>query len=256
VIVTQALHAVLSVRFQLRYNLANSPVLSPEHALIRGEITMTALKQGALAALLALVAFPAGAQGMFGRTQIPRGVFNPVVGAGAVYEMQGSDQQKRTMEFAIVGKESVGGQDGYWLEFTIGGTPMGDVVAKELAVVSEGNMTMNKIIMQMPGRPPMEMPAQMNRNQVNLADVRNKADDLGTESVTTPAGTFSCHHYKMKDGSGEAWVSEKVHPFGLVKYQEKDSTTVLVKTLTDVKDKVAGTPQPFNPMMMMPQQNN
>lgn len=216
---------------------------------------MTALKRGALAALLALVALPAGAQ-MFGRPQIPRGVFNPVVGAGAVYEMRGDDQQKRTMEFAIVGKESVEGQDGYWLEFTISGTPMGDVVAKELAVVSEGNMTMNKIIMQMPGRPPMEMPSQMNRNQVNLADIRNKADDLGMESVTTPAGTFSCHHYKMKDGSGEAWVSEKVHPFGVVKYKDNGSTTVLVKTLTSVQDKITGTPQPFNPMMMMPPQQN
>jgi len=133
---------------------------------------------------------------------------------------------------------------------------MGDMVVKNLAVVSNGNMTMNKIIMQMPGRPPMEMPAQMSRNQVNLADVRNKADDLGTESVTTPAGTFSCHHYKMKDGSGEAWVTESVHPFGLVKSVQNGSTTILVKTLTDVKDKITGTPQPFNPMMMMPSQQN
>ena len=217
---------------------------------------MTALKQVALAAFLLLIASPVGAQGMFGRTQIPRGVFNPVVGAGAEYEMQGDNGRKTTMEFAIVGEESVEGQDGYWLEFTIGGTPMGDMVVKNLAVVSNGNMTMNKIIMQMPGRPPMEMPAQMSRNQVNLADVRNKADDLGTESVTTPAGTFSCHHYKMKDGSGEAWVTESVHPFGLVKSVQNGSTTILVKTLTDVKDKITGTPQPFNPMMMMPSQQN
>jgi hypothetical protein len=217
---------------------------------------MTALKHVALAAFLLAFALPAGAQGMFGRTQIPRGVFNPVVGAGAEYEMQGDNGKKTTMEFAIVGKESVEGQDGYWLEFTIGGTPMGDMVVKNLAVVSNGNMVMNKIIMQMPGRPPMEMPAQMNRNQVNLADVRNKADDLGTESVTTPAGTFSCHHYKMKDGSGEAWVTESVHPFGLVKSVQNGSTTILVKTLTDVKDKITGTPQPFNPMMMMPPQQN
>ncbi len=213
---------------------------------------MTALKTVAIAALILLVALPAGAQ-MFGRPQIPKGIFNPVVGAGALYEVKDTGRPDRTMEFAIVGKESVNGQDGYWLEFTIEGTPMGDMVIKELAVVAAGNMVMSKAIMQMPGRPPMEMPSQMNRNaQVNLADIRNKAEDLGTESVTTPAGTFSCDHYRMKDGSGDAWVNEKVHPFGLVKYQDKDSTTVLVKTLTDVKDKITGTPQPFNPMMMMP----
>lgn len=215
---------------------------------------MTALKPSAIAALLFSLALPAAAQ-MFGRPQIPRGVFNPVVGAGAQYEVQVGDQPKRTMEFAIVGKETVDGQDGYWLEFTVSGMPMGDVVVKELAVVTEGNMVTSKMIMQMPGRPPMEMPMQANRNgRINLADIRNKADDLGKESVTTPAGTFSCEHYRMKDGSGDAWVNETVHPFGLVKYQDKDSTTVLLKTLTDVKDKITGTPQPFNPMMMMPQQ--
>lgn len=219
---------------------------------------MTALKQIVLAALLLLVALPAGAQGFFGRTQIPRGVFNPVVGAGAEYEDQHVNGNKTTMSFAIVGKESVQGQDGYWMELTFSATPNGEVVAKMLAVVSNGNMVMNKMIMQMPGRPPMEMPMQMQNADrgTNLADIRNKADDLGTESVTTPAGTFSCDHYRMKDGSGDAWVSEKVHPLGLVKYQGKESSTVLVKTLTDVKDKITGTPQPFNPMMMMPQHNN
>jgi hypothetical protein len=33
---------------------------------------------------------------------------------------------------------------------------------------------------------------------------------------------------------------------------DKTRTTVLVKTYTDAKDKITGTPQPFNPMMMMP----
>ncbi|MGH9738214.1 MAG: hypothetical protein ACRD4X_06450 [Candidatus Acidiferrales bacterium] len=217
---------------------------------------MMLLKQSLIATFFLLVSLPAGAQ-MFGRPQIPQGVFNPVVGAGAEYAMQNSNGRKNTMDFAIVGKDTADGHDGYWMEFTMSGSPMGDIVVKMLAVVTGGNMVMSKMIMQMPGRPPMEMPAQMqNANRgTNLADIRNKADDLGTESITTPAGTFSCHHYKMKDGSGEAWVSEAVHPFGLVKNQDKDgSTVVLVKTLTGVKDKITGTPQPFNPMNMMPQQ--
>jgi hypothetical protein len=215
---------------------------------------MTALRQAALTVFLVLVALPAGAQ-MFGRPQIPRGIFNPVVGAGAEYETRGDNGSKNTMEFAIVGKEGVNGQEGYWLEVTFSGEPMGEMVVKTLAMVTNGSIVTSKMIMQMSGRPPMEMPSQMQsaNGNVNLADIRNKADDLGTESVTTPAGTFSCHHYRMKDGSGDVWVSESVHPFGLVKSQDKDSTTVLVKTLTDVKDKITGTPQPFNPMMMMPQ---
>jgi hypothetical protein len=215
---------------------------------------MTALKSFAFAALFVLVALPAGAQ-MFSGPQIPPGIFNPVVGAGAVYQVKDAGRPERTMEFAIVGKETVNGHDGYWIEFTMTGTPAGDVVVKTLAVVSNGNMLTSKTIMQMPGRPPMVMPSQMQAagGHVNFTDVRKKADIVGTESVTTPAGTFSCHHYHAKDGSDDAWVSESVRPFGLVKDKDKDSTTLLVKTLTGVTDKISGTPQPFNPMLMMPQ---
>lgn len=219
---------------------------------------MTALKKAAFATLFLLTALPAGAQMGFGPPKIPSGIFNPVVGAGAVYEMQAGNEPKRTMELAIVGKETVNGKEGYWIEFTMSGTPMGDIVAKVLDVMTDGKLITSKMIIQMPGRPPMEMPSQMRAQNggVNFADIRNEAKDLGTESVTTAAGTFTCHHYRANDGTEDTWVTESVHPFGLVKDQDKDSTTVLVKTLTGVKDKITGTPQPFNPMMMMPHSTN
>jgi hypothetical protein len=46
------------------------------------------------------------------------------------------------------------------------------------------------MIMQMPNRPPMEMPAQMLQmhGQKRSADVRNEAEDVGSESVTTTSG--------------------------------------------------------------------
>ncbi|MGH9716496.1 MAG: hypothetical protein ACRD4R_07190 [Candidatus Acidiferrales bacterium] len=217
---------------------------------------MKAFKPAAIVGLFLLSTLPAVAQMGLGRESIPSGIFNPVVGGGAVYESDLGNGRKTTLEMAIVGKQAVNGKDGYWIEVTMSGTPMGDLVVKTLAVVTDGNLVTSKTIMQLPGRPPMEMPAQMQaaNGQVNLADIRTKSDDLGTESVTTPAGTFTCHHYRMKDGSGDSWVSESVRPFGLVKNEDKGSSMVLMKTLTDVKDKVTGTPQPFNPMMMMPQQ--
>lgn len=215
---------------------------------------MTAWKQAVIAAVVFLAALPAGAQMGFGRQRMPSGVFNPIIGSGAVYEMQNGNEPKRTMEFAIVGKETVNGKEGYWIEVTMSGTPMGDMVVKTLSVVSDGNLVTTKTVMQMPGRPPMEMSSQMRtpNGRGESADIRGKSEDLGVESVTTPAGTFSCHHYRAKDGSGDTWVSESVPPFGLVKTQSKGSTMVLVKKLTGVKDKITGTPQPFNPMMMMP----
>ena len=184
------------------------------------------------------------------------GIFKPVVGLGSQYEVQTPDGKKVQMEYSVVGKESVNGKDGFWFQMVTSGTPMGEMVMKMLTVVDASNTITSRTIMQMPGRPPMEMSAQMGRmsGQGQPTDLRTKAEHVGTESVTTPAGTFSCEHYRMKDGSGDTWVSDKVSPLGVVKHQGTDSTMVLTKVLTDVKDKIVGTPQPFNPMMMMMQQ--
>ncbi len=211
-------------------------------------------------ALLALIlAAPAGAQmgGMMGRAPQPRGFFNPVVGSGAVYEItsSGRDGQKTiTTEVDVVGKESVDGKDGYWFESTVSNTQMGgDIVMKMLIVPDPNSTGPAKMIMQMPGRPPMEMPMQMGRmgnQKPQSTDIRSEADDLGVETITTPAGTFETHHYKMKDQTGDSWISEKVAPYGLIKHQGKDSTMILTKVVTDAKDKITGTPVPFNPMAM------
>ncbi|MGH9691840.1 MAG: hypothetical protein ACRD4C_12305 [Candidatus Acidiferrales bacterium] len=182
----------------------------------------------------------------------PRGLFNPIVGFGAQYEIQTDKGTKMVMEINVVGKESVGGKDGYWFETTMSNPQMGDIVMKVLTVPDGATTSTTRMIMQMGNRPPMEMPVQMNRmnNQKQPVDIRSEAEDVGSESVTTPAGTFTCEHYRMKDGSGDTWLSEKVSPYGLVKHQGKDSTMVLTKVVTDAKDKITGTPQPFNPMMM------
>jgi hypothetical protein len=51
-------------------------------------------------------------------------------------------------------------------------------------------------------------------------------------------------------------VAPKAGPYGLVKFQGKDSTMVLTKVITDAKDKITGTPQPFNPMMFQQNQQH
>ena len=47
-------------------------------------------------------------------------------------------------------------------------------------------------------------------------------------------------------------MSEKVSPYGVIKGQGKDFSMVLTKVVTDAKDKITGTPVPFNPRLMMP----
>jgi len=206
----------------------------------------------ATASLVFVMAAAAGAQMGMRQTQLPRGVFRPVVGQGALYEKADSGSPKRNVEFNVVGKDSVNGKDAYWLEFNIPDTPMGEVVSKIQVVVDNGVTYTARTIVQMAGNPPMEMPAAMSSKAQTPVEIKDKADDLGSESVTTPAGTFSCEHYRAKDGSGDSWVSEKVTPFGLVKSVDKDgSTLTLLKTTSGVTDKISAAPVPFNPMMFM-----
>ena len=52
--------------------------------------------------------------------------------------------------------------------------------------------------------------------------VRDKSELVGTETSSVPTGTFTCEHYRMKDGSGDAWISDMVIPLSVVNAQDKD----------------------------------
>ena len=206
---------------------------------------------------LTILAASASAQmGMSMRPSMPQGIFNPTVGSGAQYEMTGADGAKSTIEFTVVGKEAVNGKDSYWLEWTMSSGRMGEMVMKVLMTPDASNGVTTRTIMQLAGRPPMEMPSQMIRpggaQASSKMDIRGESEDVGKESVTTPAGTFACEHYRAKDGSGDTWISGQVAPFGVVKAQGKSSMT-LTKVITGAHDKIVGTPVPFNPQLMMPQ---
>jgi hypothetical protein len=197
----------------------------------------------------------AGQMGMRGPSM--RGVWNPVVGSGAAYSIEQKSGEKSEMEMAIVGKETVDGKDGYWFEMTMQ-SPRGEgqMVMKSLTVVDGSNTTVKRMIMQPPGQQPMEMPIAMMQQRGSTtrpADIRSEAEDVGSESVTTPAGTFTCEHYRMKDGSADVWVAKNVAPYGVVKSTSKDTTMLLTRVITNAKDKITGTPVPFNPMGMMQQ---
>jgi len=215
----------------------------------------TAARFGCVGVLIAMFPILASAQMGMHAGPAMRGILNPVVGSGGEYEMTTEKGTKMVMEVAIVGKESVGGKDGYWFETTFSDSSMGRMVHKTLTVVDGTDTVISRMIMQMGNRPPMEMPTSMMKSsaQKQSADIRERAEDVGSESITTPAGTFTVEHYKMKDGSGDAWVAPKAGPYGLVKFQGKDTTMVLTKVITDAKDKITGTPVPFNPMSLQQQ---
>jgi hypothetical protein len=224
------------------------------------ERNKTLMRIDRIFAVLAMLALgsPLGAQmGMGPRTPDMSGIWHPVVGSGGAYEMTDREGKKSQLEITIVGKEDVNGKEGYWMEMTMANPRSGgQMYVKNLLAPSDNGMVSSRMIMQMPGQDPMEMDMNMNMMghrmpQSTPSDIREKAERVGTETVTVPAGTFSAEHYRMKDGSSDAWVSDKVAPWGLVKSQGKDSSMVLTKVITDAKDHITGTPKKFDPMQMM-----
>ena len=183
-----------------------------------------------------------------------RGVLNPVVGSGAAYAVEARGM-KSEMEIAVVGKEDVAGKPGYWMEMGMNSPQAGgQMYMKTLMVIDGKNASVTRMIMQPPGMGPMEMPVQgmMGNMQQNAAtDVRDTAERVGMESVTTPAGTFNCEHYRAKDGSWDAWITAQAGPWGLVKSTTKDATMTLTRVITNAMTHITGTPQKMDPMEMM-----
>jgi hypothetical protein len=181
-------------------------------------------------------------------------VFHPVVGQGAEYQITKSGPNERVsmMQFGIVGKDSAGGQDAYWMQMVMSSQNNQEMVSKVL--FTSPDFQPSRVIMQMPGRPAMEMPMTMNsiyRDKINAS--LQDWHSVGTESVTVPAGTFSCDHWKNDKTGDEVWTSDKVSPFGVVKSSGKDNTMVLQKILSNYPDRITGPVQKFDPQMMMQQ---
>src|SRR5215472_16402887 len=166
--------------------------------------------------------------------------FTPVVGSGAQYEVT-MRYGKMTFTYAVVGKEQVDGNDAYWLEVRSEGAMLkGEMIIKELTLGVGTHREIKRMIMQPPGRPPMEMPAGMmdmmkeHMAQNEKAQKNGMGEKIGTESITVPGGTFECDHFRRKENDMDVdyWISSKVPPYSLVKMSGPDTSMVLEKTLT------------------------
>jgi len=214
-----------------------------------------------LAAVMAAISLAVPAWAQFGGPRMPgmSGIFHPVVGQGAVYSMQGHSEGPQTMEISVVGKEDFQGQAGYWLETSFESSRGGPMAMKMLMVMEGSNPGAKRMIMLMNGEAyefPMNNPMMSGRmSQSAPRDIRNDKSIVlvGAETITVPAGTFACQHYRASDGSSDVWVSDKVSPWSLVKSVGKDSTMVLTRQVTDAKTKITGPVKPFDPMQMMQQ---
>jgi hypothetical protein len=205
---------------------------------------------------IVMLCLPASAQVGMRQPQM-RGMWHPVVGAGAVYEMQSRDAKKNALEVAVVGQEQFQGKPGYWLEMSFPDPRGGEGISKMLMVTEGENPGPKRMIVKMGGEAmemPMNSPMMANRSQSQNTDIRKDAVRLGTETITTPAGTFVCEHWRTNDQSSDVWLSDKVSPWGIVKTTGKDSSLLLTRLVTDAKTKITGPVKQFDVQEMMKQQ--
>ncbi len=222
---------------------------------------MRKIATGLLAVSLVLVGAPLLAQMGMGSMPTFNGVWSPVVGGGSTYEMVNmKDNSKTTMTVAVVKKDTVDGKDGFWLEVQMTTKDGKDFVMQEFMVKDGAQVSVTKMVIQAPGRGPMMMsPSMMGMMggrgggmtppTNSMADVRTSGTMVGNESVTTPAGTFDCSHWRSADGTSDAWISPKAIPWALVRAAGPNSSMVLVKTITDAKSHITGTPMNMDDMM-------
>ncbi len=198
---------------------------------------------------------PGGGMGMMGNMPSMPGLQNPTVGAGAEYLMTAKGKEMDIATVAL-GKEDVEGATGFWMEMRMTSADAGgEMVMKTLTVTTGTQAGVKRMIMQAPGRPPMEMSGMMmsmmqqhQPHPTTPAGGSGKGDMgelVGTESVTVPAGTFSCQHYRKQEPHGpvDMWISTQITPYAMVKMTGTDMTMVLKKTLTNETSHIKGEPQ-------------
>ncbi len=242
-------------------------------------------KMAAIAGLLA--AFSAGANA---GEHIDRNrpafasAWNLVVGSGAEYADDYDGRTVGSQDMAIVGTASIHGRTGFWVEFFRPESAPEQLAEKSLILVEPKKVVFVRTIVQVAGYGPMEIPAgfmlmfcranmeamdgylfarpAMTPQEAQATHYPNalmlahewsdvpKAKEIGTETVTTPAGTFLCQHWQFSRHRGDIWVSKGAGPFGLVKsllVNNRTHTTqarILERVFTDAQDKIVAPLRP------------
>ena len=178
--------------------------------------------------------------------------FHPVEGKGAAYANTDKSGKLTNTEIGIVGKDTADGKPGYWMEFVSTGADGKQMVGKVLITIED--FQFHRMIIQVPGQGAMEMPTNMTgARHDKMNESLSEWHSVGTETITVPAGTFSCEHWSNPKNHSEIWTSDKVTPFGMVKESHSDGGQVLVKVLDSFPDRITGPVRQFDMQQMMQQ---
>ncbi len=174
------------------------------------------------------------------------------VGQWAAYRVDGFGGVRVDTRYAIVGRESVEGQDQYWLELELPGGMMMQMLIPSYPFPPE---SVRRVVVKIGDGPAMEYPEEMavsmGRQGQNLSEpllkACNESETVGWETVTVPAGTFHALRVKaILAGGGEKgiWLSKDV-PFGIIRMTEEPEGKglVLLDHGTDATSSITETPQ-------------
>jgi hypothetical protein len=189
--------------------------------------------------------------GMGGSMPAMPALQNPTPGSGAAYHMTVKGKEMDIAAVAL-GNETVEGNQGIWMELRMN-TPDtgGEMVWKTLTVNTAAEAGIKRMIVQRPGQAPMEMPSMMmgmmHSKPSTAASSAGMGELVGTETVTVPAGTFTCQHYRKQGNNGpvDVWISKDVTPYAMVKMASGDTTMELTKVLTNETSHIKGEPSKF-----------
>jgi hypothetical protein len=177
------------------------------------------------------------------------GHFNPVVGAWAEYQIKAHGEPPMNMRAAIVGKEDAA----YWYETVIRAEEMPIVTKVLVSGDPRDEVNLKRIIVKSGSEPAVEVSslASLAMNMASSLPAKEAPDiqaiDRGAAKITVPAGAFTVRHYQYQDGEEleEAWISEEIAPYGLVKSRGKDFEIVLVDHGRGAKSTITETPTRF-----------
>lgn len=167
----------------------------------------------------------------------------PAAGSWAEYQTR-----EGSIRMSVLGEEEHDGKKMQRLEMSIGGAG-GSIVQMVVPGWPYQPDGIHEMVMKTGDQPAMKvsgrmmdmMRQNMKTPTAQMADACERMEDLGTETVTVPAGTFETRHYRDQETGGEVWVDADL-PFGMVKAVTKEGEMVLTGHGTDAKSRITETP--------------
>jgi hypothetical protein len=198
------------------------------------------------------------------------GVFASTVGGWSEYAVTETEGGKKsTMRNAVVGKEG----DAFWYEVAITEDGVRNIIKMFLKGDPNNPENIQRLIMKNGDQAAQEMPREFvvmgRRMATSMFETRSgstvvnqpdlKTEEVGTEKVTVPAGTFTVTKNRVVDGTGKVLAtydfSKDVLPMGIVRSTTDKVTIELVATGKDAVSLITEKPVMMKRPPGMPDNN-